>query len=207
MSSLTPAGAPADRAQSRRVVLVHGGLGEVMDAARFWVQPGIVAALERAGLDIHAPDRDTCPESWTTAADTLAEQITGPATVVAGSNGASVAVRLAIQHPELVRRLALLWPATAGDPTVDAHAPATVAHLLTGETLRGVTDTELRSLDLPVAVMAAQPENPHHQHRTVRRLLELLPDATLIEPGYPEAPRPDFRAHLAAFTNALLPHL
>ncbi len=207
MTSLTPAAGLADEVEVRRVVLVHGGLGEVMDAARFWVEPGVVAALERAGFDVHAPDRDTCPVSWVAAADTLADQIDAGATVVAGSNGVSVAVRLAVQHAELVRRLVLLWPATAADPAVDAHAPGAVAHLLAGETLRGVTDTEFANLDLPVAVMAAQPENPQHQHRTIHRLLELLPDATLIEPGFPEAPRPAFRAHLEAFTTALVPHL
>ena len=118
-----------------------------------------------------------------------------------------MAVRLAVQHPELVGRLVLLWPATAADPTVDAHAPAAVAHLLAGETLRGVTDTELANLDLPVAAMASEPENPQHRDRTVGRLLELLPDGTLIEPGFPEAPRAEFRAHLDAFTAALVPHL
>ena len=38
------------------VVLVHGGLWEDMDAERFWVRPGIVAALEARGvLTAHVP--------------------------------------------------------------------------------------------------------------------------------------------------------
>ena len=190
-----------------RVLLVHGGLGEDMDAHRFWVAPGIVDALERAGFDVHAPDRDTCPTSWPAAADALAGELHRPATVVAGSNGVSVAVRLALQRPDLVERMVLLWPATASDPAVDALVPSAAAHLLAGDTIRGVADDELSAVDLPVAVMRSEPENPIHRHRTVDRLVELLPDATSIEPGFPEAPRPDFDLHLAPFVAALVPYL
>ncbi len=112
------------------VLLIHGGLGEDMDAERFWIRPGIVAGLRAAGLAVAAPDRDTCPPSWSAAADAMAGELTAPTSVVAGSNGVSVAVRLALRHRRLVDRLVLLWPATCGDPAVDAAAPADVAHLL-----------------------------------------------------------------------------
>jgi len=45
----------------RSVLLFHGGLGDDMDTERFWVRPGVRTGLERAGLDVDAPDRDTTP--------------------------------------------------------------------------------------------------------------------------------------------------
>ncbi len=151
--------APSD---ARYLLLIHGGLAESMDAERFWNRPGIVGSLLRAGFVVDAPDRDTTPASWAAAADELARSITRPTTVVGGSNGVSVAVRLALQHSSLVRRLVLLWPATAGDVEVDRVVPAAAAHLLGGGTLRGVDDAELARLRLPVAVLPAEPENPAH---------------------------------------------
>lgn len=139
------------------VLLVHGGLGEDIDAERFWDRPGIAAGLRVAGFAVIAPDRDTAPASRSIAARDAARHLTTPASVVAGSNGVSVAVRLAVEFPQLVDRLMLLWPATAGDPHVDADAPAAVRHLLHGETLRGVTDAELADLDIPATVMASEP--------------------------------------------------
>ena len=144
---------------ARPVLLVHGGLGEAKDAERFWCRPGIVAGIRAAGFDVTAPDLDTCPSSRAAAADTLAAGMSESASVVAGSNAVSVAVRLAIEHPPLVGLLVLLWPATCGDPIVDAAAPSEVNHLLAGETLRGVTDDEFATLDQPTAVMASDPPN------------------------------------------------
>lgn len=144
----------------RHVLLIHGGLAESMDAERFWVMPGILDALTGLGFVVDAPDRDTTPSSWIAAADELARSLRWSSTVVGASNGVSVAVRLALQHPSLVRRLVLLWPATAGAREVDGLVPAAASHLLTGATLRGVDDTELAGLRLPVAVLPAEPENP-----------------------------------------------
>lgn len=39
------------------LVLLHGGLWEDMDAARFWVRPGVVAGLAAAGVAVVVPDR------------------------------------------------------------------------------------------------------------------------------------------------------
>jgi pimeloyl-ACP methyl ester carboxylesterase len=189
------------------VLLVHGGLGEDMDAERFWCRPGIVAGLREAGFDVVAPGRDTYPRSWAAAAEALAGELNRPTTIVAGSNAVSVAIRLAIQHRPLVDRLALLWPATCGDPVVDAAAPPEVSHLLAGETLRGVTDDELAVLDVPTAVMASDPPNRFHAQETVNRLVELLPGATRIPGGFPESPRSEFEQVRDSFLEAVIPYL
>ena len=170
----------------RHVLLIHGGLAESMDADRFWVMPGILDALTGLGFVVDAPDRDTTPSSWIAAADELARSLRWSSTVVGASNGVSVAVRLALQHPSLVRRLVLLWPATAGTREVDGLVPAAASHLLTGATLRGVDDTELAGLRLPVAVLPAEPENPGHRFSTAEGLVAILRGAVLIEPGYPD---------------------
>ncbi len=44
------------------VVLIHGGLGEAMDANRFWIRPGVLEGLRAAGFDVTAPDRDNHPK-------------------------------------------------------------------------------------------------------------------------------------------------
>jgi hypothetical protein len=164
------------------VMLVHGGLWEDMDAERFWHRPGIVAGLERAGLAVVAPDRPHRPPDWASEAAHLSAALPAePVTVVAGSNGCSAAVRLALAEPARVQRLVLAWPATAGDPDVDGRtraglaelgaAPATVEALLgrveapgsTGEdqpTLRGVTEAELSSLAQPLALNRSGPARP-----------------------------------------------
>lgn len=116
--------------------------------------------------------------------------------VLAGSNGVSVALRMAIDHAPVVERLLLLWPATAGDPEADGAVAAEGHHLLAGDTIRGVRDAELALLRIPTAVMASEPENLFHQHRTVDRLLDLLPDAHRSGPGTPEPTHHDFAPHL-----------
>ncbi len=188
-------------------MLIHGGLAEDIDADRFWVRPGVVNALEGFGFYVDAPDRDTTPESWAHAADLVTAHLHEPATLIAGSNGVSVAIRVALQHPSTVRRLVLLWPATAGDPRVDQDVPAHAAHLLAGETVRGVIDAELATLSVPVAVMPSEPENSFHQRSTAERLVSLIPGSILIEPGFPESPRPDFQIHLDAFIAGLIRHI
>ena len=88
----------------------------------------------------------------------------------------------------------LAWPATAGDPQVDARALrlGAPAAMLAGETLRGVLDAELAGLRMPVAVLAGPP-GPFHQRRTADALLALIPGAVALPAG-PEPPRPNFVA-------------
>jgi pimeloyl-ACP methyl ester carboxylesterase len=196
------------------VVLIHGGLWEELDARRFWDEPGISTGLAAAGFAVAAPNRPRRPESWANEARDLIDSLPErPAVIIAGSNGCSVAVRLAVEVPGLVRRLILAWPATAGDPLVDARirdrlisfgATDRVADdLLAGSTLRGVTDAELAALTLPVAVIPSVPENPHHQRRTVDALLELLPRAEEV-PGTPEPPRSDFAPYRDRLVASLI---
>ena len=189
------------------LLLIHGGLGEPMDAQRFWVGPGIVDDLEHAGFRVAAPDRSTSPDSWSAAAAEMAAHLDEPAVVVAASNGCSVGLRLALDHPSSVRHLLLLWPATGDHPRIDAHLPDEVRHLCSGTTIRGVDDIELSTLDCPVVVMSSKPENPVHQRRTVDRLLELLTHAVELSPGCPEPPNPAFAPQREEFIQRLLPHL
>lgn len=194
-------------------LLIHGGLWDDMDARRFWTVPGVTGALCERGLTVHLPDRPHRPDGWEAEATHLERSLPdGPLTVLAGSNGCSVAVQLALRHPDRVTRLILAWPATAGDPCVDKHirtglvgqgaAPATIENLLTGQTLRGVTDADLRRLDLPVAVAPSIP-NPFHQRYTTDALLALVPGAVELPPATPEPPQPDFPAYLEAFAAAV----
>ncbi len=194
------------------LVLAHGGLWEDMDARRFWHEPGIVPGLRRRGFRTLAPDRARRPPSWDAEVDHLAEALPDDeaAVVVAGSNGCSAAVRLAIAYPDRVAKLLLAWPATAGDPAVDAPYRAhlaglgasstAVTALLAGDTLRGVGDDELAALAVAVGVVPADPANSVHQRRTVDALLRLVPLATEL-PGCPEPPRRDFAPRLPTFLD------
>jgi pimeloyl-ACP methyl ester carboxylesterase len=198
------------------VVLVHGGLYEDMDARRFWERPGIAGGLRDAGLAVVAPDRPPRPADWREEAAHLAALISRPAAVVAGSNGCSAAVRLAVDYPDAVARLVLCWPATRGDPAVDGPArrnrqakgvpTAAIGALLGGETLRGVADRELAALGVPVTVLPSRPENLHHQRRTVEALCALIPQ-TVLGDGFTESPRPDFPSQRDAFVEHLLEFL
>ncbi len=170
------------------VLLVHGGLGEI-DAHRFWAEPGVVSALEASGRRVLAPDRLTDPASWFAEGDHLAAAVArepAPVAAVAGSNGCSAAVRLAADHPHLVRRLVLCWPATDAD-----------------RTMRGVDDRELTVLDVPTAVIPADPEDPYHERATAERLASLIPGARLLG-GTPASPRPDFGPARARFVATAL---
>ncbi len=197
---------PIDTA-NRQLLLIHGGLAEDIGADQFWVRPGIVAALEAHGWKVVAPDRNTTPTSWSSAAAEMAELVAEASTVVAGSNGVSVALRLAIDRPELVSRLVLLWPATAGDDAVDRMVPSSAGHLLAGETVRGVSDAELGCIEVPVALMATDVTNPFHRYRTVDRLMGLIALAVCLDERFPESPRPEFAGRLDAFMAVLAHHL
>lgn len=185
------------------IVLIHGGLGAEMDADRFWVRPGVVARLQEYGHRVHAPDRPHHEVSWSAQAAQLVPALpSGPLVVVGGSNGCTVAVRLALALGPRVTRLALCWPATAGDPALDALVPDRLAPLLVGEALRGVTDAELATLTMPVAVLPSVPPNRFHQRSTVDALLRLLPEARQL-PGSPEPPHPSFASYVESFVGSM----
>ncbi|MEV4623132.1 alpha/beta hydrolase [Asanoa sp. NPDC049573] len=199
------------------LLLVPGGLWEEMDAERFWRRPGVVAALQRRGFDVRTAERPHRAPSWASEADHLAAALPRhPVTVLAGSNGCSAAVRLALQRPDRVERLLLAWPATAGDDDIDARLrPAlaalgataeVLAALLGGRPLRGSHDSELATLTQPVGVLPAVPDNAVHKRRTVDALLRILPQATEL-PGCPEAPRPEFPPHLDRFADAVADYI
>lgn len=200
------------------LLLIHGGLWEDIGADWFWRRPGVAAGLERLGFTVVAPDRPRRPPSWTADADrvraSVATVATGeagedePLTVVAGSFGCSVAVRLALDSPDLVARIVLAWPAALSDQFTAIRfraglarlgAPARVLDALLGSgTLPGATDAELGALSVPVGVIPAVPPDPFHSRGTVDALLRLLPSAVEL-PGCPEAPRPEFPPHLESF--------
>jgi pimeloyl-ACP methyl ester carboxylesterase len=184
-----------------------------MNAERFWMWPGIIDRFRAAGFAVAAPDRMRRAPSWDVEAEHLAGVLpAGPITVVAGSNGCSAAVALALSRPVLVEKLVLAWPATAGAPDVDTRAaeamaalgadPATVDAMLGGETLRGFTDDQLAALTVPVAVVPSIPENTFHRRRTVDALLRAVPDVTEL-PGTPEPADPDFSPHLGGFVSSV----
>jgi pimeloyl-ACP methyl ester carboxylesterase len=193
------------------VLLIHGGLWEDMDARRFWHQPGIVAGLTRHGVEVLAPDRRHRAPDWAAETAHIAAALPDrPVTVLAGSNGCSVAVRLALARPGSVERLLLAWPVTAGDPGVDARTrngmaergapPRVIDALLAGQTVRGSTDAELAGVTQPVGLLPSVPENPLHQRRTIDALHRLLPHSVVLA-GCPEPPRPDFLPHAEAFVR------
>jgi pimeloyl-ACP methyl ester carboxylesterase len=195
------------------LLLIHGGLWDDMTAERFWHEPGIVRRLEGSGFHVLVPDRERRATDWGVEVDHLVQALPDHSvTVVAGSNGCSVAVRLALALPDRVSRLLLAWPATAGDPLVDSRdssrlvdlgaSPDTVSALLAGETLRGATRDELATVTMSVGVLPAVPPNLVHQRRTVDELLHLLPSAEEL-PGSPEPPTPDFAGWAGLFVDSL----
>lgn len=198
-----------------RVLLIHGGLWEDVSADWFWRRTGVVDGLAKRGLSVIVPDRLRRARSWAAEAEHIASRpgVAGaPLTVVGGSFGCSVAVRLALDSPGLVGRLVLAWPAALGDQftairvragLARAGAPPAVLDALLGtETLPSATDAELRSLTVPVAVIPSVPANPLHARPTVDALLSLLPSAVEL-PGCPEPPQPGFAAQLGSFVTSV----
>lgn len=195
------------------VLLVHGGLWDDMDSERFWRKPGIIAGLQRHGIETFSPDRLHRAASWTSEGEHLTTALPDrPVTVIAGSNGCSAAVRLTLAQPRRVERLLLAWPATADDADINARtrrgltglgAPLHVIDtLLAGQTLRGATDDELATITQPVAVLPSIPESTFHKRRTVDALLHAIPHAVEL-PGCPEPPHPSFPSHVKSFVQTV----
>jgi pimeloyl-ACP methyl ester carboxylesterase len=192
------------------LLLIHGGLWEDIGADWFWRRPGIVDGLERLGFTVVAPDRLRRPASWAADAEHILAAVPGrePVTVMGGSFGCSVAVRLALDSPDRVSRIVMAWPASLSDQFAASRmraslarlgAPARVLNALLGsETLPSATDPELGTVPVPVGVIPAVPPDPFHPRGTVDSLLRLLPSATEL-PGCPEAPGPEFAPHLESF--------
>jgi pimeloyl-ACP methyl ester carboxylesterase len=189
------------------VLLIHGGCGKTTWTLRCsGVTQESSRGLQGFGFEVLAAPRLRRPTCWHAEVAYLAPVLPGrPVIVMAGSNGCSVAARLAQAYPSVVDRLILAWPATAGDPAIDAYdrarlvglgaSPEIIQELLAGQTLRGLTSTELASLAMPVGVLPSVPANPFHQQHTADALLDLLPAAQEL-PGSPEPPRPEFPPHL-----------
>jgi pimeloyl-ACP methyl ester carboxylesterase len=268
-----------DRGDGPPVLLVHGGPHERMGGSRFWTEPGISGALITAGYRVILPDRrwsggateaPVVPHTWTLEAEDLAAVLgcteTGPALVVAGSNGCSAALRLAVDHGDLVAGLVLAWPvaprdrrleagfersaafvASAGADayidrlrtgipgsaspgpgaafgvalTADRAAKASfallsaaqaarlirlsAAALFVGETVRSVSDKELRGLRasaMTVAVIRPSSDGPFHT-RAVAEGLAGLTGARPLGGAIPESPSPEFPAARERFNSDL----
>lgn len=195
------------------LVLIHGGLWDDMNADRFWVRTGVVGALRKLGMQAVAPDRLKRADSWAADAARLRESLPDhPVTLVAGSNGCSSAVRLALMCPEMVSSLLLAWPATAGAPAVDkdmrqqlaeAGAPHVIEDLLAGEILRGVGNAELAALRARVGVLPSTIPNPVHDRSTVDALLCAIPGALEL-PAFPEPSRGPFARTLGRFAEVVV---
>jgi pimeloyl-ACP methyl ester carboxylesterase len=203
------------------LLLIHGGLWEDIGADWFWGRPGVSAGLERLGFTVVAPDRLRQAPSWADEAAHVASAVrgavsaalpAGPVTVIGGSFGCAVAARLALEFPALVGRMLLAWPAALSDQFLASRFRAELARqgaphrvldsLLGTGTLPSAPDEELSAISIPVGVLPAVPADPVHSRGTVDALLRLLPDVTEL-PGCPEAPRPEFAAHLDAFLTAV----
>lgn len=193
------------------VVLVHGGLYEGMTSHEFWADTGVLGELKASHLIVLAPQRPTQPQSWAEEAQLLLEAIDAAGydrvALVGASNGCSAAVRLAIENPDRVARMMLAWPATAGDPVIDELLRIIIAdeadgaaagNLLSGETLRGVSDAELRALELPVVVFPSLIENQVHQRQTLMGILANVPDSFMVA-GSPEPLDDQFLEHRDSF--------
>jgi len=195
------------------IVLVHGGLYEGMTTREFWEDTGVIGGLRSRHLLHLAPQRPARPQSWEEESVSLLAAIDEAGfervALIGASNGCSAATRFAIDHPDRVERLMLAWPATAGDRVVDellrviitdeTGAEAAEA-LLTGETLRGVSDAELAAVDLPVVVYPSLLENQVHQRETLMGILARVTDAFMVQ-GSPEPPDDDFDGFVDAFVT------
>lgn len=195
------------------IVLVAGGLYDEppMTGERFWLESGVAGALSGRGVEFAIHERPTSPRSWAEEAEAIAATMDRHgwerAGIVAGSNGCSAALRLLVDDSERVARLMLCWPATAADPVIDelarviitdAHDPGVARDLLQGDPIRGVSRSELATVDRECAVYPSLPENKVHQRSTVVDLVESIPDAILVG-GSPEPTDDAFDDFLDSF--------
>jgi pimeloyl-ACP methyl ester carboxylesterase len=117
-----------EHGQGEPLVLLHGGLGAGAQG-----EPAAFAGRRVIAVDLpgHGASPDPGrPLRAETAADAMAEVISGPVDVLGYSLGGMTALRLAIQHPQLVRRLILVSVAFRRDGShpeavaaMDAFAP------------------------------------------------------------------------------------
>lgn len=198
------------------LLLVHGGLYDDTTALGFWTLSGVTGRLDRHIVDYEARDRPDQPANWNDEAAALAAITESKGwtqvAVVAASNGCSAALRLAADRPGLVRRLVLAWPATAGDVVSDELIRTQIIELgpdgaaealLSGETIRGMTDAEIESIGGEVVLWPSVPENQFHQASTVVRLTEIL-ERPLLMAGSPDPTHPEFGRFLDAFVSMLI---
>lgn len=182
-----------------------------MTPKEFWSDTGVLGELRAKHLTFLAPQRPAQPQSWAEEEQSLLAAIDDAGydrvALIGASNGCSVAVQLAISHPDRVARVMLAWPATRGDKVVDELLRIIITDetnehaakdLLSGETLRGVTNAELAELDVPVVIYPSMPENQVHQRSTIMGLLAVINGAFLVG-GSPEPPDDSFAEHLDAF--------
>ncbi len=197
--------------------MVPGGLYDdpPMTANDFWVSTGVAAALSRLGVEFTLHERPLEPRSWAEEANALAKTIReagyDKAGIIAGSNGCSTALRLAIDHPELIARTMLCWPATSSDPVVDelsriiitdTHDADVANDLLDGAPVRGVTVDALAALAGEYVIYPSLPENRIHQRATVFELLDAIPDSILVG-GSPEPPDDAFAEFVETFASVV----
>ncbi len=198
------------------LLLVHGGLYDDMTAVVFWTISGVTPALDRHIVSYEARDRPDAPADWIDEADALVEIIESKGweqvAIVAASNGCSAALRLAVDRPDLVGRLVLAWPATAGDVVSDTLARAQIDELgpdgaadalLAGETVRGLTDAEIASIGVDTVIWPSVPENQFHQATTVTSLVGLL-RRPLLMGGSPDPTHTSFEGFREALVSMLI---
>ncbi|MEZ5228116.1 MAG: hypothetical protein R2710_16015 [Acidimicrobiales bacterium] len=75
--------------------------------------------------------------------------------------------------------------------------------LLSGQTIRGLSDAEIATIDVDAVVWPMIPENQFHQGSTVSALVGLLPRPLLMG-GSPEAVHAGFAPFLDSFVSMLV---
>jgi hypothetical protein len=201
------AGAPGGRdLHLPAVLLVHGGIHERMDARRFWVEPGVAGAVAAAGYRVPLPDR-----RWSGGA-TVAPVRSTPGRWRARTSRrcSGTPARRASCCPGARRTAPACSPAArvreAGRRPGGDASGCLGRSLLAGETVRGATDQELRSLrgsGLGVAVIAPAGDGPVHIKAVAERLAKLA-SARPPSPDFPETPRPEFTNVREPFLATLL---
>ncbi|WP_431469138.1 alpha/beta fold hydrolase [Sphingosinithalassobacter sp. LHW66-3] len=112
-----------DRGEGPPVVMIHGLLGQMRNfnygVADALAQDHRVLLVDRPGWghsQLTQAERPGIAEQATMLADFLRARRVGPALIVGHSLGGAVALALALDHPDLVRGLALIAPLTQPMP-------------------------------------------------------------------------------------------